>query len=67
MRKLKFLFLITPFICRSDDIKEYFGHRIGLYFLYLQHYVTMLVVPAVLGAVTFIGEPSPSPSCEPTS
>ena len=39
-----------------DDIKDYFGERIGLYFLYLQHYVTLLIVPAFLGLITYIGK-----------
>eukprot|EP01035_Chromulina_nebulosa_P019508 gene19508-25404_t len=36
-----------------DDIKDYFGERIALYFLYLQHYVTLLMIPAVLGFITY--------------
>lgn len=38
-----------------NEIKNYFGERIALYFLYLQHYVEYLIVPAFLGAITFIG------------
>lgn len=37
-----------------DDIKDYFGERIGLYFLYLQHYTGQLMLPALLGLITFI-------------
>jgi len=32
-----------------DLVRDYFGERIGFYFLYLQHYTTMLLGPAVLG------------------
>jgi anoctamin-10/anoctamin-7 len=36
-----------------DEIKDYFGEKIGLYFAWLAHYTTWLAVPAVLGlAVT---------------
>lgn len=38
-----------------DEVMSYFGERIGLYFLYLQHYVTFLMVPAFVGAVAYIG------------
>lgn len=34
-------------------IKDYFGDRIGLYFLYLGHYVELLIWPAILGAITY--------------
>jgi anoctamin-10/anoctamin-7 len=37
-----------------DDVKDYFGEKIGLYFLFLQHYVTLLMWPAFLGLITFI-------------
>lgn len=36
------------------DIKDYFGERVGLYFAYLQHYVTWLMYPALFGVGTFI-------------
>ena len=35
-----------------DSIRDYFGEKIGFYFLYLQHYTTMLLVPAFLGIVS---------------
>lgn len=44
-----------PWTQPVHDVKDYFGERIGLYFLYLQHYSTMLIVPAVVGAVAFSG------------
>jgi hypothetical protein len=37
-----------------EDIRDYFGERIGFYFLYLQHYVTSLIPMALLGLATLI-------------
>ena len=37
-----------------DMIRDYFGERIGFYFLYLGHYAGMLTFPAALGAGTYI-------------
>jgi len=37
-----------------DAVKDYFGERIGFYFFYLQHYVELLMIPALLGLVTYI-------------
>lgn len=37
-----------------DMIRDYFGERIGFYFLYLGHYAGMLMLPAALGAGTYI-------------
>lgn len=48
--------LMYIYIFGIDDIKNYFGERIGLYFYYIQHYVESLMIPAILGAVTFIGK-----------
>ncbi len=45
----------APWTQPLDDVKDYFGERIGLYFLFLQHYTTLLIVPAIVGAITFIG------------
>jgi len=36
-----------------SEIKDYFGERVGLYFAYLQHYVTWLMYPALFGVGTF--------------
>ncbi len=36
-------------------MKDYFGERIGMYFLFLQEYVTWLMPVAFTGAVTYIG------------
>jgi Calcium-activated chloride channel len=49
------LSLDSFFSCLSDDVKDYYGERIGIYFLYLQHYVTLLMVPAFFGLITYIG------------
>ena len=39
------------------DIKDYFGEKIGIYFLYLEYYIKQLALPAILGVVAFIGTP----------
>lgn len=47
----------------KDDVKDYFGERVGLYFLYLQHYVTLLIIPGILGLITYIGKIYPIMTC----
>ena len=37
-----------------DMVRDYFGERIGFYFLYLGHYAEMLLYPATLGAGVYI-------------
>lgn len=37
-----------------EDIRDYFGERIGFYFLYLQHYVSFLIPMAILGILTLV-------------
>ena len=37
-----------------EKVKDYYGERIGFYFLFLQHYCTLLMWPALLGSVTYI-------------
>eukprot|EP01031_Cornospumella_fuschlensis_P027354 gene27354-33040_t len=32
-----------------DDVKEYFGEKIGLYFVFMDHYTKFLAIPAVIG------------------
>jgi anoctamin-10/anoctamin-7 len=39
-----------------EAIREYFGERIGLYFVYLQHYVSYLLIPAFIGFVLYVGK-----------
>lgn len=34
-----------------DDLKEYFGEKIGLYFKFLGHYTAWLIVPAIIGLI----------------
>ena len=46
----------APWNQRFDEIKDYYGERIGFYFLYIGHYNTYLMVPAFVGAVAFIGK-----------
>lgn len=36
------------------DIKNYFGERVGIYFAYLQHYVTWLLWPSIFGTGVYI-------------
>ncbi|XP_017885925.1 anoctamin-8-like isoform X2 [Ceratina calcarata] len=38
-----------------DDICKYFGVKITMYFAWLGHYTTALIVPAVVGAIYWIG------------
>ena len=42
------------FLNFTDDICEYFGVKIAMYFAWLGMYTKWLVAPAVLGIVTFI-------------
>jgi len=42
-------FWMVPWNQPFDDIKDYFGEKIGLYFLWLGHYTTWLILPAILG------------------
>lgn len=37
----------------AGEIKDYFGERIGLYFLFVQYFATALLIPAALGVVVF--------------
>jgi len=46
----KFLrFCEAPWNMPVDDIKDYFGEKVGFYFLYLGHYTTWLALASVLG------------------
>lgn len=51
-----------------DGVRDYFGERISFYFLYLGHYTELLLVPAALGAGTYIlkcYEASPESTLQP--
>lgn len=37
-----------------DEINEYFGSRVAMYFVFLSHYTTALIWPATFGLVVFI-------------
>lgn len=37
-----------------DDICEYFGVKIGMYFAWLGHYTTALGIPAIVGFVFWV-------------
>ncbi|KDO33291.1 hypothetical protein SPRG_02100 [Saprolegnia parasitica CBS 223.65] len=34
-----------------SDIKDYYGEKVGLYFVWLGHYTTWLIAPSIVGAV----------------
>ncbi|OQS02860.1 hypothetical protein THRCLA_04808 [Thraustotheca clavata] len=34
-----------------NDIKDYYGEKIGLYFVWLGHYTTWLIAPSIVGAL----------------
>lgn len=37
-----------------DEVCQYFGVKIGLYFAYLGHYTTWLILPALVGIIIFL-------------
>ncbi|XP_066510896.1 anoctamin-9-like [Hoplias malabaricus] len=37
-----------------DDIREYFGEKVALYFLWLGWYTLLLIPPAVIGVIVFL-------------
>jgi len=48
------LFFQLPWKQPIDQIKGYFGEKIGLYFVFLGHYTTWLIFPAFIGVLTWI-------------
>ena len=36
---------------RLDLLKEYFGEKVAMYFAFVQHFTTWMIVPAVLGII----------------
>ena len=47
-------FKILPWQLPFDEIKNYLGERIGMYYLFLSHITTFMVPLAALGALVFI-------------
>lgn len=47
-------FLQFPWNQAVDDVKDYFGEKIGLYFLFLGHYCSWLAPVAVLGVAAWV-------------
>lgn len=45
--------LAWPWEQPFDLIKNYFGEKIGLYFLWLSHYTSWLLFPAIAGAIAY--------------
>ncbi len=43
-----------PWLQHVDIVKDYFGEKIGLYFLWLGHYTTWLISAAVVGFLSWI-------------
>ncbi|CAM9434451.1 unnamed protein product [Discosporangium mesarthrocarpum] len=39
-----------------DDVKDYFGEKIGLYFLWLGHYTTWLIPASIIGILAWVNE-----------
>lgn len=48
------LFFQLPWNQCTDQVKDYFGEKIGLYFLFLGHYTTFLVPAAFMGFLCWI-------------
>jgi predicted membrane-bound mannosyltransferase len=48
------LLFSLPWETPVDDIKNYFGEKIGLYFVFLKENTTWLIVPAIVGFFTWI-------------
>ena len=45
------VYLAWPWDQPYEDIKNYFGEKIGLYFKFLGHYTTWLMLPALMGLI----------------
>lgn len=53
MAKKFFSFWTMPWNLPLDDVKDYFGEKIGLYFTFLCHYTSWLMVPAFAGGLVY--------------
>mmetsp|Transcript_20422 Transcript_20422/g.69393 ORF Transcript_20422/g.69393 Transcript_20422/m.69393 type:complete len:748 (+) Transcript_20422:84-2327(+) len=47
-------FFMKPWDQPLDDVKDYFGEKVGLYFLWLGHYTTWLIAPSIVGFFVWI-------------
>lgn len=47
-------FLQAPWKQKCDAVKDYFGEKIGMYFLFLGHYTTWLIPAGVMGFIAYI-------------
>lgn len=53
--EIKWLKLLEfPWYQKVDDVKNYFGEKIGLYFLWLGHYTTWLIGASIVGIAFWI-------------
>ena len=43
-----------PWHTPIDMIKDYFGEKIGIYYLFLTHYTTWLISAGVVGALIYV-------------
>lgn len=52
----KLFLLFLKQLIFSDEITEYFGVKIGMYFAWLGHYTTALSIPAFFGLLFWVSE-----------
>ena len=46
---------VAPRSCSStDEIGEYFGIKIGIYFAWLGHYTRSLILPSLIGVIYWV-------------
>ncbi|CAM9168269.1 unnamed protein product [Sphacelaria rigidula] len=47
-------YIRAPWNEPTDDVKDYFGEKIGLYFLWLGHYTTWLIPASIVGILAWL-------------